>query len=536
TIDDGNGGTVDQIVTVTITGTNDLPVIYVDAGDSDGISVDEGNTPIMENGTLSLSDTDVADTVTVSASLNSFSGSAGSLPSSTLDAMFHVNPGNVIGAAQSTGQIHWNFDSGSENFDYLAQGENLVLVYDVVADDGTGASNTQQVTITINGTNDAPVITTEFSDSNSANLNDGVNALSANGTLTVADADTSDVVTVSASLSGTTGNDGGLSLAALEGLFSVDTGSVIANGVTDGVINWNFDAAADLFDYLGGGESLTLVYDVVANDGMEDSGIQQVTITITGSNNANDLPQVTGLFLDSATSGHFDVHDNNVSDVVTVTGITATVSGNGNDGGVDPLTLFTTDTAIIDGLSTDGTVNWEFTGLIDDFLLGTGENLNFVYTATVSDGTGSIEQGVVVSFANDGSGTTLDTGYLIVGTAANDTLTGTDGSDILIGNAGSDILSGGAGADQFVITATPGIDEVLDFNVNEDFINLDALLSDMPGTTGNNVTFTTTPNGVGMFVEGTQVAFLHGVGALDSVNVIYDQYEAAVAVSVQQLV
>ncbi|MCB1457766.1 MAG: hypothetical protein KDJ48_00580 [Nitratireductor sp.] len=142
-----------------------------------------------------------------------------------------------------------------------------------------------------------------------------------------------------------------------------------------------------------------------------------------------------------------------------------------------------------------------------------------------------------MAFANDGSGTTLDTGYLIVGTAANDTLTGTDGSDILIGNAGADILSGGAGADQFVMTATPGIDEVLDFNVNEDFINLDALLSGSPGPTGNDVTFgPPTANGVSMFVQGTEVAFLHGVGALDSVNVIYDQYEAAVAVSVQQMI
>ncbi|MEZ5801079.1 MAG: hypothetical protein R3D29_12245 [Nitratireductor sp.] len=49
-------------------------------------------------------------------------------------------------------------------------------------------------------------------------------------------------------------------------------------------------------------------------------------------------------------------------------------------------------------------------------------------TATVSDGTGSIEQGVVVAFANDRSGTTLDTGYLITGTAADDTLVGTNSS------------------------------------------------------------------------------------------------------------
>ena len=33
TIDDGHGGTVDQLVTVTVTGTNDAPTITVGAGD-----------------------------------------------------------------------------------------------------------------------------------------------------------------------------------------------------------------------------------------------------------------------------------------------------------------------------------------------------------------------------------------------------------------------------------------------------------------------------------------------------------------------
>ncbi|MEZ5801078.1 MAG: hypothetical protein R3D29_12240 [Nitratireductor sp.] len=66
--------------------------------------------------------------------------------------------------------------------------------------------------------------------------------------------------------------------------------------------------------------------------------IQQVTITINGS---NDLPQVTNLDLGVGTTGSFDVHDNNVSDVVTVAGVTAAVSGNAYvPGGFDPLTLF----------------------------------------------------------------------------------------------------------------------------------------------------------------------------------------------------
>ena len=44
-----------------------------------------------------------------------------------LSAMFGVDMGAIIDAVNTDGTINWSFDSGAEAFDYLADGESLVL-------------------------------------------------------------------------------------------------------------------------------------------------------------------------------------------------------------------------------------------------------------------------------------------------------------------------------------------------------------------------------------------------------------------------
>lgn len=72
----------------------------------------------------------------------------------------------------------------------------------------------------------------------------------------------------------------------------------------------------------------------------------------------------------------------------------------------------------------------------------------------------------------------------IFGGAGNDTLNGGDGNDILVGGAGSDKLTGGAGSDVFRFTSsmdsyrtatTSAADQILDFDVSADRIDLSAL-------------------------------------------------------------
>jgi VCBS repeat-containing protein len=102
---------------------------------------------------------------------------------------------NVIDGTSETGTITWSFDSGSEAFDYLAVGESLTLTYTVQVSDSQGATDTQEVTISVTGTNDAPIITVEAGDSAGETLSVTGATLTSSGSLSVVDLDRSDVVT-----------------------------------------------------------------------------------------------------------------------------------------------------------------------------------------------------------------------------------------------------------------------------------------------------------------------------------------------------
>ena len=60
----------------------------------------------------------------------------------------------------------------------------------------------------------------------------------------------------------------------------------------------------------------------------------------------------------------------------------------------------------------------------------------------------------------------------LIGGAGNDTLEGGAGDDVIVGGAGADTLYGGAGADIFVFASGDGADEIKDFEVGIDKIDL----------------------------------------------------------------
>ena len=64
TVADNNGGSVDQLVTITVTGNQDAPTITaaVDTG-----AVEEDTLPTSASGTIDFADVDLTDTHTVSA-------------------------------------------------------------------------------------------------------------------------------------------------------------------------------------------------------------------------------------------------------------------------------------------------------------------------------------------------------------------------------------------------------------------------------------------------------------------------------------
>mgnify|MGYP006196370127 CR=1 FL=1 len=185
TIDDGNGGTVEQVVTVTVTGTNDAPTIVAEATDASGSVTELANTTgsnfeHVETGSVAFADVDLSDAHSASFAPGG-NGYVGTFSLGGVDAA-----GNTVG---------WTFTVTDSDIDHLPKNTTLTQTYVVTISDGNGGAVQQVVTISINGSNDAPVIVVDGDDVDSAVLEEADAPLTADGTLTVSDVSVSDVVT-----------------------------------------------------------------------------------------------------------------------------------------------------------------------------------------------------------------------------------------------------------------------------------------------------------------------------------------------------
>jgi len=203
----------------------------------------------------------------------------------------------------------------------LAAGETLVLSYTVTATDQTdaGLSDSAVVTITITGTNDAPTVNVN-SASTLAATEDGATVT---GTMLVDDVDTTDTHTFS------------ITAGPAEGSVAVDsqTGT------------YTFDPEDDFQD-LAAGETRDVTFTVQADDGNGGTVEQQITVTVTGVNDAPvsidfEATLVNGSApIDFAPPNVTDVEDDsNPSDTPTVTIDSLPKFGTLIDSNGDPITL-----------------------------------------------------------------------------------------------------------------------------------------------------------------------------------------------------
>src|SRR5215207_5334127 len=293
TMNDGHtGGNVTQTVTLTITGTNDAPALTVDhvGGVTEDLAVVGGN--LTDSGVLSFADVDVTDTHTVSASYNSdASWSGGPLTAGQIAA---------LSAGFTVDSNSWDYALANAAVQFLGAGETITLSFDVTVTDDSGAlndSDTQTVTLTITGTNDAPVLTVDQVGGVTEDLAVVGGNLTDSGVLSFADVDVTDTHTVAASYNGDASWSGGPltagQIAALSAGFTVDSNS------------WDYALANAAVQFLGAGETITLSFDVTVTDdsgALNDSDTHTVTITITGTNDAPVLTvdQVGGVTEDAA--------------------------------------------------------------------------------------------------------------------------------------------------------------------------------------------------------------------------------------------
>ncbi|MBA1245932.1 VCBS domain-containing protein, partial [Pseudomonas japonica] len=227
-----------QALTVTVTGTNDTPVITT----SSAASVTRVNEDSRVSGKLTATDADDNSSL-------SFSTASGqpSVPGFTLKA-----------------DGTWTLDGSNAAYQHLAKGatETIAIKY-VVTDEHSAVSTPQTLTITVTGANDAPVITTTAA-GNMAKVNEDFQV---SGKLTAMDVDDGSQLTFS------------------------QTAKTSIPGFTlnkDGT--WTLDASNAAYQNLAKGatETLYIGYKVVDQYGAADS--ETLVIKVTGT---NDAPVIT---------------------------------------------------------------------------------------------------------------------------------------------------------------------------------------------------------------------------------------------------
>jgi VCBS repeat-containing protein len=437
TVTDNHGGSGQKAVNITVTGSDDKPIITMSAGATVTEQPDTtlSFAPDVANPTVQFFDADLAN-VGYTASVVGVAASGvttgllpGFLGTAELSAFFHIDSVSKA-AGSSSGVINTTFSAPDVAFDYLAAGEQLDITYAVQLNDGAGGTTTQNVDVTVVGTNDAPIY---LSGPESANLTEGQNLssgnLTAHGDLFFSDIDLSDTHTVSTTVTASRSSGGAVPLSDATLLAALTPSLEDSTGHILGEVDWDFALPNSDVNFLMGGETLTLTYDISVTDPSLATTTQVVTVTILGVNNppvitsgpesdsVAELADTTGSpTLDtSATGGSLAFTDQDTSDThtVAVSVDSATWSG----GSAVPATTLSDlanalATTLNDSTGTgSGSVDWTFSIPDSDLdFLAAGETLTTVYDVKVSDASASATQTVTITAVGANDDVTVTSG------------------------------------------------------------------------------------------------------------------------------
>lgn len=479
-LDDHAGGVSTQNVTVTVVGTNDAPFFICGPESAhlvEGQHVDSSGN-LNATGDLLFTDIDLSDTHTVSTTVTATRSGGGSIPLTNAallaDFMTSLTPDST---GHLIGDVGWHFTMSNAATNFLSGGETLTLVYHVTVKDPSGATDTQDVTITILGTNH-PVVITSGPESSTVSEQDNTTGSATTdttpttpaGTVAFTDADLSDTHTVAVTLASTSGPTAPPTTQA-DLANAVTTVLHDSTGTGSGSVDWNFAIADKDLDYLAAGETLTVNYNVKVSDATTNS-MQTVSVVITGANDPVTItsgPQsdtvaeqvgVQGSFtLDSTGTQTLNFTDVDLSDVHSVSvALDSAIWSAPNPIPLDTLAdlqnaLLTT---LHDSSGTgSGGIDWTFNIADKDLdFLGVGETLTVTYDVTVSDGVTSSTQQVTITATG-----AQDPLVVNPATAAiTDSIVTDAGSVVALGNAITDVFDNpGDDSSTLSITAVNGL-------------------------------------------------------------------------------
>ncbi|WP_373454511.1 VCBS domain-containing protein [Bordetella genomosp. 9] len=379
-------------VNVTIQGTNDAPVITFPAGGADAGAVTEDGTKVV-SGQLTRTDVDSGDTATWTIQ-GAAKGTYGAI------------------AVDNTGK--WTYTLDNTAAQSLKAGDKVTETYTVKVDDGHGGTDVHAVTITINGTNDVPVIVGRGGDGvgdRGTVIEDA--SLTATGKLDVTDADSGESYVRPQTVQDTYGT------------FNID-----ANG------NWTYtlDNNSAAVQALSGGQSLgTRTFTVTSLDG---TATHTVSVNITGT---NDAPT------SAANSTHVEVGTTHVF----TTSEFAFSDSNGESNSLQSV--------IVSRLPDNGTLTLNGSVVTAGQAISAGDIAagKLVYTpgATGADASFGFQVRDTGGTANGGKDTSGEYNFSVV---TDNLIRGTNdgaGSGVISGGSGDDIVLGDAGGSKTTVIA-----------------------------------------------------------------------------------
>jgi VCBS repeat-containing protein len=412
-------------VTVTVLGTNDAPTIVLGGDWAGGVTEDSTPVALVDSGSFGFQDLDLSNSHTVSVGAARIATSAGVpagfVPAAGIGVLGAVVVENTTDAI-NTGSIDWTFTAANAAVQGLAAGETVTQVYALTITDTSGASVTQDVTVTLTGTNDGPTI--GGGDFAGGMTEDQAAILAEAGSFTFEDLDLSNTHTVSvaaAQVSTSSAVPAGFVPAAGFGTLNASVVETVTDLDNKGRIDWTYSVDNGAVQGLAAGETVTQVYTLAITDSSGASATQNVTITLTGTNDGPTIVggDVAGAVTENhaailADGGSFTFEDLDLSNTHGVAVGAAQVStSSAVPAGFVPGAGFGTLNASVVETVTDldnkGRIDWTYS--VDDAVvqgLAAGEAVTQVYTLTITDSSGaSVTQDVTITLTGTNDGPTI---------------------------------------------------------------------------------------------------------------------------------
>lgn len=450
--------TASQTIEVLVAGTNDALTVTVSSTSATGhVTEDASAVTLTATGSIAFTDVDLTDVHTVSTA-----PATGNTLAGTFEATL------TTPAHGGQGVITWNYQVANSTTQYLAQDQTATETFTVTVADGKGGTVTQDVTVTVTGTNDAPTIdlarTTAIGTvtEDAATTSSTTDSMVATGTISFADVDLLDqhMLTV---------------VPPQNSLGTLTLGNLV-DAAGHGSIDWTFTLDNTLAQSLTGGQTVQQTFGVRIADANGAVTIQNVFVTIAGTDevsvNLNPQTRPDAFMVSDSTNvvlpvsfligNDFDLDGSAIS-LVSVNSLSPLITDVTYHPGDATFSFKSGDPTI--SISPGNLLEY----VVTDGLGGTASGSANVQITRTTDNADLINAANLFTYIDGGSGKDFFSGStggsltlqsdLFIGGSSDDSLNGNYGDDILRGGAGNDTLVGASGTDLIDVSDaiyTPG--------------------------------------------------------------------------------